>query len=306
VNQQAPQLYLNTYLDEHIDSLRNRNVSSRTLTAYRSDIIKFLDYFKEHGKCEFSNLQPQDIESYIRHLAHDGAKFSSIKRSLIVLKEFFDLLLDKGVILSNPTIGVKIGKVHHDILSLNEIISIFQYLHERQVSNNLTLFIRYKRDELILLFMLLYGLRQYQIPTLKLSAIQHTGDSLTLALNDHKSIKLSGNILIKLREYLTKRNSNNDVIFDEPSYSGPQFKDGTSQFSSKPITISSIQLLLKELNYALNLKCTPTSIYHTYIYFHNHPEEIRKLFSLLNQDRSFNPINRTYQPIMEFSGDSNA
>ncbi|MBI5021781.1 MAG: site-specific integrase [Ignavibacteriales bacterium] len=247
-------------LAEFIEKLRLKKHTQGTLQAYQSDLIKFSHYLSgiDIGSSEESalNVTPQHIESYIQKFIQTGSKFSTIRRTLIVIKTYFDYLLGKKVVISNPAASIKFFPVYNDILDEEKILSMLQYLIAHQQTDNQSLLIRYKRDELILMFMLLYGVRQYHIPILRLSSIQQNGQSVIINVNDNFSFKLSGAMLLQLHDYLSSRNTNADRIFHDP-------------LSGKPISISCNRILLQELNYALHLDCTPLVLHHTHLYLKN-------------------------------------
>ena len=237
-------------------------MSERTIKAYRHDAQKFIEACCQ----DIVALQPPDIERYIEQLAQSGAKFSTVKRTLSAVREFFCFLVDQGEIEQNPAEKVKITPVPQDVLSSENVVSIFQYVAQHRRSNNSPVSLRYRRDELILLLMVFYGVRQYQIPLLKLSAIERNEELFALRVNERLSVKLSGAMLSKLREYLSLRNSNSDTIFLDPL-------DGL------PIAASAVHSLLRELNYRVAIRCSSSSVYHTFLRLHSDPAERKELLS---------------------------
>ena len=257
------------YLDQFIRTLTEQKASAHTIIAYRHDTHKFL------GSCaqDATALQPSDIERYIEGLSQSGAKFSTVKRTLSVVREFFCFLLHRGEIEHNPAEKVKITPVPQNVLSSENVLSLLQYVAQHQRSNNCAVSLRYRRDELILLLMIFCGVRQYQIPLLKLSAIRRNEELFVLRVNERLSVKLSGEMLSKLRDYLSLRNSNSDTIFLDPL-------DGL------PIAASAVHSLLRELNYRVAIRCSSSSLYHTFLQLHGDPEERKELLSsICSSDR---------------------
>ena len=256
-------------LAQFLQSLVDRKASQRTITAYNHDIQKFIESCGQN----VAVLKPEDIERHIEGLAQTGAKFSTVKRTLSAVREFFSFLVDHGDIEQNPAGKVKITSVPQNVLSAENVITLFQYIAERQRSQNSAIALRYRRDELILLLMIFYGVRQYQIPFLKLSAIERNEQLFALRVNDRLSVKFSGEMLNKLWEYLSLRNSNSDTIFLDPL-------DGL------PISVSAVHSLLRELNYRVAIRCSSSSLYHTFLQLHNDPEGKQELLSsICSSDR---------------------
>jgi integrase/recombinase XerD len=253
----------NQYLSEFLASLKTQKYSASTVAAYKSDIQKLI----EITGVPINQITTPQIENHISTIAKSGSKYSSLKRNIIALKEYFNYLVDRGVVTSNPVSNVRISPVHQDILDSNTIVKMFKYIIDHQQTESENIKIRYLRDELILILMLFHGVRQCQLPSLKLSQIQQHGDHLIFKITESQTIKFSGFVLVKLREYLSLRNSNSDTIILEP-------------VTEKPFT--SIQPLLHELNYTINLTCTTISLYHTYLHLRNNPTEIKKLFNAIS------------------------
>ena len=259
---QSSQSTIDSMLDRFENSLHQRKLSDRTLRAYRHDARMFMEACGQ----DVAALQPSDIERYIERLAQSGAKFSTVKRMLSAVREFFHFLVDQSEVDQNPAEKVKITPVPQNVLPSKDVVSIFQYIAQQQRSNNTPVSLKYRRDELILHLMIFYGVRQYQIPLLKLSAIERNDELFALRVNERLSVKLSGEMLNKLREYLSLRNSNSDTIFLDPL-------DGL------PIAASVVHSLLRELNYRIAIRCSSSSLYHTFLRLHRHPEERKELLS---------------------------
>lgn len=260
-------------LAEFHEMLHSKKYTKGTLQAYQSDLFKFAQHFSGTdinltGSSSL-NVTPQHVESYIQGLIRTGSKFSTIRRTLIVIKTYFDFLLEKKVVISNPASSIKFSPVYNDILVENKILLIIQYLVTHQRTDNQSLMVRYKRDELILLLMLLYGVRQYHVPILKLSSIQQNDQSVIINVNSNFSFKLYGVILAMLHNYLSSRNTNADRIFHDP-------------LTGKPISNSCIRTLLQELNYALHLNCTPLVLHHTHLSLKNKPDSMKELLQKIS------------------------
>jgi len=262
------------HLQQFIDYLRSHNYSSHTLSAYSSDIIKYVDNLGQDQSIE--NVQSHMIETYLQNQITNGLRHSTIRRYLTVIRKYFAFLYSMRLICSDPSDCLRFTPLFQDILTHENICSIFNYIAVQQNSNNELVELRYRRDEIVLIFMIFYGIRQYQIPRLRLSTIQHTGEGIILKVDDRSSIRLNGSVLHKLRSYLSRRSSYADVIFHEP-------------LTSKSLTCASINTLLKELNYYLNLHCTPMILYHTYRELKNHPDGMHQL--LFQITRIHSPVD---------------
>lgn len=75
-----------------------KRLDSKTLKAYRIDLIQFTNYLK---KCDLNTISVTDIESYIGHL-NQVFKPKTVKRKVASLKALFHYLEYKNIIASNP------------------------------------------------------------------------------------------------------------------------------------------------------------------------------------------------------------
>ncbi len=260
--QETPQP-IEVTLTEFIGYLRKKKMSDRTIKAYASDVNGFLHRSaRQSDSPDLSSIvaiQTKDLEDYLHTLARSGLRFASVKRASFALKNFFLFLLNQGLIHSNPAATLAVTPVRGGILSSDQIVSIFHYLNRRQRSSEDSDVVRYRRDELILLLMIFYGVRKYQLRTLRLSSIHTTKKSVSLIISTLFSLRLHASVLKKLRTYLELRNSSSDTIFLE-------------SFSEKPVDKMSIRHALNELSYALHLDCTPNTLHNTYVHLQQHPE----------------------------------
>lgn len=87
--------------DELIDYLQaTKNLSKRTLSAYRSDLRQFAAFEQD--------LFHPDLCAYVGYLSNDlNLKDSSIRRKIISLKVFYEYLESKAYLSSNPFAKLK-------------------------------------------------------------------------------------------------------------------------------------------------------------------------------------------------------
>ena len=248
-------------------------MSDQTIRAYASDVNSFLHQYagrvNSSGLCCIGDMQLTDIESYLYNLARAGSKFSSVRRTSCALKNFFTFLVDHGLSKTNPITFLRVLPLHPGTLSAAQIVSIFQYLGRRQVMAECADGTRHMRDDLIVFFMIFYGVRQYQICTLKLSSIQMSDKSVSFTVSSSFTFRLHPQILRKLRSYLEVRDSHADTLF-------------LDWLQKKPLTYWDIRHVLTDLSQALQFDCSPKVMHNTYRYLQQHQEErdslIRYLF----------------------------
>jgi len=262
-------------VSDFLESLKRQKVSGSTLKAYGTDLRGLFEYLKlKSGDLNVSSLervQPDDIESYLKSLTEKNFTFSTIKRNAAAIRRFFSFLVDQGIINNNPAKSLTVKPVGKSALTSEQVLSLFEYLARHQQMGNESDIIRYRRDEVILLLMIFYGIRQYQLSGLKLSQLQKNGKDVFLTVQRGFTIKLDGIVLQKLRDYLSIRKSNADTIFLEP-------------LRKKPVDHSIMRTVLAELSYALHVECSPRSLYNTHVRLQRNPEERQNLLERIGSE----------------------
>lgn len=76
-------------------------VSPHTLAAYRSDLMRFLGWRREHAQGPIEKLDVTILRGYVDHLAGAGLAPSSISRHLASLSTFFRYLVLEGKLTDN-------------------------------------------------------------------------------------------------------------------------------------------------------------------------------------------------------------
>ncbi len=111
-------------VSDYIDSISKTDIPNNTLSAYKRDLSKFVDFSFSYGIDDISVVSSQAIVSFKEYLADSGLSVSSSSRTLSALRSFFASLVENGVIETNPAKAVHNDKVKtHDtnILSPKEI-----------------------------------------------------------------------------------------------------------------------------------------------------------------------------------------
>lgn len=98
---------------DYTDSMRARNMSPHTITAYKKDIEQFLGYIKKFFQNE--QINPAEINKimlrdFLQMLSEKGDSNRTLARKVISIKGFFKFLHDKGIITTNPVANAKIPK----------------------------------------------------------------------------------------------------------------------------------------------------------------------------------------------------
>ena len=100
-----------------------KHASANTVSAYLRDIHQLQDYLQEHG----SDLRLADsmaIQGYVGYMLSRGKSAASVTRFLASSKSFYNFLLSRGDVKTNPARGVTAAKAERkypEILTNQEV-----------------------------------------------------------------------------------------------------------------------------------------------------------------------------------------
>lgn len=70
--------------------------------SYAPFIVRMLNFLFDQGIPDFSKATPEHITNYAAHLKKSGLKPSSVQTHLAVVKAFYSLMIDYGMLVGNP------------------------------------------------------------------------------------------------------------------------------------------------------------------------------------------------------------
>jgi integrase/recombinase XerC len=92
---------------EHLEF--ERNLSPATLTAYRREILRFIDFAA--ACCETpGEVRTANIRDFIAHLWQRGLSPPSLERALSSIRSYFVFLVAEGLVETNPAVAVPMPK----------------------------------------------------------------------------------------------------------------------------------------------------------------------------------------------------
>ncbi|MBR5156716.1 MAG: site-specific tyrosine recombinase XerD [Clostridia bacterium] len=103
---------------------RTKKLSENTLQSYQHDIKLFADFLENTQYKDVKNATKSAVEEYITYLGTIGRVTSTIARSIVSLKSFYQYLLLCGIVKHDPTTEVhppKVEKKLPQILSFKEV-----------------------------------------------------------------------------------------------------------------------------------------------------------------------------------------
>ena len=105
-----------------------KNLSLKSLEAYRADISSFLEY------SERIEVTREVIQNYIEHLDSKSLKQSTIMRKVSALRQFYKFLCDEKIIAQDPTLEINMktkNKPLPRVLSESEMAQLLSYFETK-------------------------------------------------------------------------------------------------------------------------------------------------------------------------------
>jgi len=164
---------MNDRLEKYLNYLKYElNYSENTISEYFLHLQKFLEYLKLRN-IDYLNISKDNVISYLKYLDSLNLKNRSIANKLSSLRNFYDYLLDEGLIASNVFKEVsnpKIEKKLPNFLSYEEMRSIIDSIKNDSLLG--------ARNKLIIELFYATGMRVSELVNLKLSDILFSEKSI--------------------------------------------------------------------------------------------------------------------------------
>lgn len=106
-----------------------RGVSANTLSNYRRDVVRYLDWLEDAGTTDLGNVTSTDLEDYVADLrrgdeGRKGLAASSASRALVVARGLHKFAVSEGAVAADVAAAVsppKLGEKLPDTLSIDEV-----------------------------------------------------------------------------------------------------------------------------------------------------------------------------------------
>ena len=156
---------LSPFLEDYLSSLSiEKNLSSNTISSYRTDLLLFINYLKSQKIDDFESVNSKIINSFFIQLSKLELASNSIARYHSSVNGFFNYLLLSDFITKNPVESVDKPKQKKQIPVVLSIQEMNQILEQPNTENSAGL-----RDRTILEVFYACGLRISELIGLKLS-----------------------------------------------------------------------------------------------------------------------------------------
>ena len=160
---------------EFIECMKNeKRKAANTIRAYERDLIAFDSFLKERGSAGLHECTDNDAVSYVLEMGNDNKSKSTINRRVSSLKTYYDFLVDRGGIESNPFTKIRSAKNDRrqiEYLTIEEAAALMELPGGDSKG---------MRDKALLEFMYGTGARVTEVVRLKFSDINLRMNFVTL------------------------------------------------------------------------------------------------------------------------------
>ena len=158
-----------------IDYMKNEKCkAANTIRAYERDLIAFDSFLKKRGSAGLRECTDNDAVSYVLEMGNDNKSKSTINRRVSSLRTYYDYLVERGGIESNPFTKIRSAKNDRrqiDYLTIEEAAALMDLPGEGSKG---------MRDKALLEFMYGTGARVTEVVRLKFSDINLRMNFVTL------------------------------------------------------------------------------------------------------------------------------
>ncbi|QDU78522.1 Tyrosine recombinase XerD [Polystyrenella longa] len=138
-------------------------MAKNTISAYRTDVGRFVDWYKVEGPNQINEIELNLFSRYIEHLRDTNLSATSIARHLISIKMFFRYMVLEGVILESKAELINSPKLAQKLPSVLSPERVDQLLEAPNHEDAYPL-----RDKAILSVLYATGCRASELTGLKL------------------------------------------------------------------------------------------------------------------------------------------
>jgi len=191
---------LTTTLTRFLNSLKARNTSEHTITAYRTDVRQFFTWLAENDLTVTTphHISRSHIIDYLAHLADQGRSGVTRARKLAAIREYCMFLVDGHTLPASPAATIAMPKKERKSRV---------FLREDEYMRLLHAATGHSRDYAILQLFLQTGLRVEELTKLLLTDIDLDGQTMLIhgKGNTQRTVYLEKKATQALRAHLADR-----------------------------------------------------------------------------------------------------
>src|SRR6266566_3837005 len=191
---------LTTTLTRYLNSLKARNTSEHTITAYRTDVTQFFTWLAENDITVTTphHISRSHIIDYLSYLADHGRSGVTRARKLAAIREYCKFLVDENRLPSSPTATIAMSKKKRKSRV---------FLRVDEYTRLLNAAAGHSRDYAILQLFLQTGIRVEELTRLLLTDVDLDGQTMLIhgKGNKQRTVYLEKKATQALRAYLADR-----------------------------------------------------------------------------------------------------
>jgi len=278
--------------------LLEKNYSAHTIAAYQKDLENFETFiFEEFDSPSISDVNYQQIRSWIVNLVDSGLSNRTINRKISSLNSYYKFLLKIEAISTNPLAKHKALKTNKKVqipFSQNEMTAVLDELELETDFEGL-------RNKLIVELFYATGIRRIELIQIKLSDIDLHNKTLKVLgkRNKERYIPLISSVIDSLNRYMVERNAlisiqDKTYLFLTKKgvkiYETLVYRIINDYFSKASTKVKRSPHILRHsfathlLNQGANLNAVKELLGHsslaaTQVYTHNSISELKKVYS---------------------------
>lgn len=201
---------MEVYVVEYLEYLKERkHRSTGTLAAYEQDLFQFLRFLQKNGIQRMDKVDEITCNSFLLYLESEGLNPSSIQRKLSSMRGFFDFLIRRGEIRSDPTEelqSLKIMPKERETVEAKERKKLLEAAKPQTAKG--------QRDAVILSLIAREGLQPGEIAALQIEDINFKLGILKAKRETHeRNVQISAETLEMLVRYQEERKSRTGYLF---------------------------------------------------------------------------------------------
>jgi site-specific recombinase XerD len=175
---------------EFYKNLRTQGKSQNTLKNYKTDLDCFNFYLNtEYASVEVKNFDQALVTNYGKYLENKYSSDNSRRRRVQALRIFFDFLLGKSLVSSNPVRKLPTSPKFLDIprpTPFIDVKTLWTYLVEESHSQDKIQELLSKRNQILFLLIFGAGLKVSDLSELKMVDISFVGDEARVLIRHPK------------------------------------------------------------------------------------------------------------------------
>lgn len=184
-----------------------KRASDHTLKSYQRDIKQLKSYCSSQQYQHWNSVQPSDIRKHIANRHRNGISSKSLQRELSAIRSFYNYLLKKHIISSNPANHIRAPKQERKLPKVLDVDQVFGIL-ETTPDSPLEI-----RD--LAMFELFYssGLRLSELANLNSKDIDFTDHSLRVRYGKggkQRELPIGSKAIAAIKKWLTYRPETTD------------------------------------------------------------------------------------------------